>query len=230
MRPLLAFLALILVAIGVAAFTTHLRPAPDRPPAEVGAEEEAKKAEEAQQKMEAAKKNHTDSAFDAVKEGAIHVVMEVENRGSITLELYPKAAPKTVDHFVTLVKKHFYDGILFHRVHPAFVAQAGDPNSKKVDGSKLVGLTDNEVSEQFHLGGGGSGQSVPLEANLPHLANTLGLARSNAPDSGDSQFFINLADNPSLDSNYCVFGRVIAGQDVAGKIVQGDRIKSMNVQ
>jgi peptidyl-prolyl cis-trans isomerase B (cyclophilin B) len=159
------------------------------------------------------------------------VEMEIEKKGKITIELLPKVAPKTVAHFVGLVNKKFYDGILFHRVEPEFVAQGGDPESKKIDPAKLKGLTSQEVGAQFNLGMGGSGKDVrvPLEANTSHGRGTLGLARSSAPDSGDSQFFFNLKPNPDLDGKYCVFGKITKGLDVIDKIAIGDRIKSIRV-
>jgi peptidyl-prolyl cis-trans isomerase B (cyclophilin B) len=159
------------------------------------------------------------------------VEMEIEKKGKITMELLPKFAPKTVAHFVKLVNKKFYDGILFHRVEPDFVVQGGDPASKKIDPAKLKGLSSREVGEQFGLGSGGSGKDVriPLEANTPHERGTLGLARSSAPDSGDSQFFLNLKANHPLDGQYCVFGKITKGLDVMDKIAIGDRIKSIRV-
>lgn len=157
------------------------------------------------------------------------VSMEIEKRGTIIVELLPKAAPKTVAHFLDLVHQKFYDGILFHRVIPGFVAQAGDPKSKKVDGTKIANLSDQDAAMQFHLGDGGSGKTVPLEATAPHDRGTLGLARSSDPNTGDSQFFFNLVPNHRLDNGYCVFGKVVKGQDVMDKIHQGDRIKSIRV-
>jgi len=159
---------------------------------------------------------------------------------SLTIELYPDAAPKTVEHFVSLVNTHFYDGILFHRVIADFCAQAGDPKSKTVDGSKLRNISDSEAAMQYHLGAGGSGKTVPLEAKLAHEKGTLGLARSQDLDSGDSQFFFNLSANHSLDGGYCVFGKIISGKTAAGKvdkdglqvmtsIRQGDKIKTLRV-
>lgn len=157
------------------------------------------------------------------------VDMVIEKRGTLTIELQPKAAPKTVAHFLKLVDKKFYDGILFHRVVPGFVAQAGDPGSKKYKPSDLSALSPEEIGEKYQLGGGGSGGNVPLEAKLPHDRGTLGLARSSDPDSGDSQFFFNLVPNHSLDSGYCVFGKIVKGENVMDKIQNGDRIKSVRV-
>ncbi|HZT43165.1 MAG TPA: peptidylprolyl isomerase [Chthonomonadaceae bacterium] len=157
------------------------------------------------------------------------VSMVIEHRGTIILELFPKAAPKTVDHFLSLVRRHFYDGVLFHRVIPGFMAQTGDPASKKVDGAKIADIPWQEAGEKYHLGEGGSGQTVPLEATLPHDRGTLGLARASDPNSGDSQFFLNFVPNHRLDNQYTVFGKIVKGLDVLDKIHQGDRIKTMRV-
>lgn len=169
-------------------------------------------------------------AQKAAKEGNPTVTMVVAKRGTLTIELLPKSAPKTVAHFLDLVNKKFYDGILFHRYEPGFVVQAGDPKSKEVDGAKIADIPSEQASQQFNLGMGGSGKTVPLEAGLPHTRGTLGLARSQAPDSGDSQFFFNLKDNHSLDEGYCVFGKVTKGLDVMDKIRQGDKITSIRVE
>jgi cyclophilin family peptidyl-prolyl cis-trans isomerase len=140
------------------------------------------------------------------------VSVVIEHRGTIVVEMEPRYSPK---------------GILFHRVLPNFVAQAGDPKSRSIDGAKLRGISDSEVAERYNLGGGGSGQTVPLENSLSHERGTLGLARSQSVDSGDSQFFFNLKANHDLDGGYCVFGKVVKGTDVMDAIQQGDRIKSI---
>lgn len=157
------------------------------------------------------------------------LTMVIAKRGTIVIELYPNAAPKTVAHIVALVNKKFYDGLLFHRVIKEFVAQTGDPKSRNVDGAKLHGLSDIQVSQKFGLGNGGSGKTVPLEPKLPHERGTVALARSQGIDSGDSQFFFNLKANHTLDYQYCVFGNVIKGLDVMDKIELGDRITSLRV-
>jgi cyclophilin family peptidyl-prolyl cis-trans isomerase len=165
----------------------------------------------------------------AEKESNPMVSMVIAKRGTITIALYPKAAPKTVAHFLELVNKKFYDGILFHRLAEGFVAQAGDPKSKEIDGAKIANIPSDQVPQEFGLGNGGSGKTVPLEAKLPHERGTLGLARSGRPDSGDSQFFFNLKDNHTLDAGYCVFGKITKGLDVMDKIRQGDKITSIRV-
>jgi cyclophilin family peptidyl-prolyl cis-trans isomerase len=219
MRPILGIIALVVVAIVVCALVSHPSkgtydsapekhsdtPASTPPPTTTplaSAEDRAK-------------------AFDQYKEGAIRATLTVENRGTMVLELYPKAAPKTVAHFVELCKSHFYDGIKFHRVVANFVAQAGDPKSKNLDPSEF---------DANQIGTNGSGTTVPLEAKLSHIVYSIGEARAQDPDSGDSQFYINLKDNAAdLDGKYCVFGRVIQGQDTALKIQKGDRITSLTV-
>lgn len=158
--------------------------------------------------------------------------MKVAKRGTILIELRPDYAPKTVAHFVELVNKKFYDGILFHRYVDGFVIQAGDPNSKKYATKDLSDITAEEVGQRFRLGGGGSGKSVPLEAKGSNTEGTVGLARSSQPDSGDSQFFFNLADNSKLDTmmgGYCMFGKVVKGADVMMKLRQGDKIESIRI-
>lgn len=157
------------------------------------------------------------------------VLFNIEKRGAIRVELLQADAPKTTAHFLSLVKSKFYDGVLFHRLEVHFVAQAGDPKSKSIDGSKLAGITSDEAARRYGLGMGGSGKTIPLEATVPHMRGTLGLARSAPPDSGDSQVFFNLADNHNLDNLYCAFGRIVSGMDVMDAIRQGDRIKSIRV-
>lgn len=155
--------------------------------------------------------------------------MKVAKRGTIVIELRPDLAPKTVAHFTKLVNKKFYDGILFHRYVEGFVIQGGDPASKKYKTSDLSDITAEEVGARYQLGSGGSGGSVPLEVKGSHTVGTVGLARSQAPDSGDSQFFFNIADNTRLDSGYCVFGKVVKGEDVMMKLRQGDKIESIRM-
>ncbi len=155
--------------------------------------------------------------------------MKIAKRGTIIIELRPDLAPKTVEHFTALVNKKFYDGILFHRFVEGFVVQGGDPASKKVKTSDISDITADEVSAKYGLGSGGSGAKVPLEAKGSHTMGTVGLARSQAEDSGDSQFFFNIADNTRLDSGYCVFGKVVKGEDVMMKLRQGDKIESVRI-
>ncbi|MCS6776053.1 MAG: peptidylprolyl isomerase [Chloroherpetonaceae bacterium] len=224
MRPVLALVALIAVGIGVAALTSRFHDG--NPPLYETNQADMPEPEKKNTSISPAER---EKAFDQVKEGAIRATLEIEGKGVMTLELYPKAAPETVKHVVELARKGFYNGILFHRVVPDFVAQAGDPVSKKYKPEDFRWMTPEEVGARYQVGMGGSGKTVPLEAKLPHLPNTIGLARADAPDTGDSQFYINLKDNASLDNQYCVFGRVIAGTDIPAKIAMGDRIKRFTV-
>ncbi len=161
---------------------------------------------------------------------SVTAVMSVKGRGDITLELFAKEAPKTVAHFEDLVKRKFYDGILFHRVVPGFVAQAGDPASKSFT-SLDIAAKDDGSGGTAGLGAGGSGTSganvnIPFEANKQlNETGTLAMALSGPrSDTGDSQFFVNLKPNTNLDGDYCVFGRVTSGMDVVNKIERGDVI------
>jgi cyclophilin family peptidyl-prolyl cis-trans isomerase len=136
-------------------------------------------------------------------------VITMEKGGEIVIEFFPADAPKTVENFVTLAKKGFYDGLTFHRVEPGFVVQGGDP---KGDGT------------------GGPGYKVKAEFNKqPHVRGAVAMARSNDPDSAGSQFYITLAPANFLDGKYTVFGKVVSGMDVVDKIKVGDKMKSVKI-
>ena len=132
-------------------------------------------------------------------------VIEMENGARMSGELYEDIAPKSVENFVELCEKGFYDGLIFHRVIPGFMIQGGCP-----DGTGM----------------GGPGYSIPgeLTANgfkndLKHTRGVLSMARSMDPDSAGSQFFIMVADSPHLDGQYAAFGKVTEGMDEADRIV-----------
>ena len=132
------------------------------------------------------------------------VTIEMENGGVIKAELYPEVAPNTVNNFVSLVKQGFYDGIIFHRVIPGFMIQGGDPKG---------------------VGSGGPGYSIKGEFNsngfkndLLHTRGVLSMARTMAPNSAGSQFFIMHEDAPHLDGQYAAFGKVIEGIEVVDEI------------
>ena len=129
--------------------------------------------------------------------------------GKIVVELYEKDAPGTVANFIKLAKQGFYNGLSFHRVVPGFVVQGGDP---KGDGS------------------GGPGYAIKDEVNTrKHLTGTMAMAKTAAPNSAGSQFYITLAPQPALDSGYTVFGQVVEGMDVVMKIKRGDIMKKVTV-
>jgi cyclophilin family peptidyl-prolyl cis-trans isomerase len=129
----------------------------------------------------------------------------VTSAGTIVVELYQVQVPKTVTNFVNLAGSGFYNNLTWHRIVKGFVIQTGDPNTR------------NGLGDRSSWGTGGSSQTVPLEivSSLHNNAGYLGMARSSDPNSGSSQFYINLADNHSLDGGYTVFGKVISGMDVA---------------
>ena len=138
------------------------------------------------------------------------------DKGDIVLNLFPEVAPVTVASFLHLARTGFYDGTTFHRVVPGFVIQGGDPLSKDPNSSDV--------------GTGGPGYCLPLEpGSRPHLTGTLAMARSQNRNSGGSQFYICLGDQPSLDGQYTVFGEVVSGMEVVNQVVQGDVIRSITV-
>jgi len=124
--------------------------------------------------------------------------------GEMVLEFWPDVAPKTVENFKKLAKSGFYDGTAFHRIIKDFMIQGGDPLSK----------TDDPM-----VGTGGPGYSIKAEFNnRKHVHGVISMARSANPDSAGSQFFICLADAPSLDGKYTAFGKLIKGDEVLEKI------------
>jgi peptidyl-prolyl cis-trans isomerase B (cyclophilin B) len=158
------------------------------------------------------------------------VRIEIEKRGVLVVELFRAKTPKTTAHFIALVNRHFYDHLLFHSVVKGFLASAGDPKSRSMNGSKLAGLSEFQVAEQYGLGTCTSGSRVPLEPGYNHDRGTIGLQhpRSNI-DGGDCIFFLNITDNPENYGAYTSFGKVIFGLNVLDKINQGDRIVSMKM-
>ena len=133
------------------------------------------------------------------------VTIEMENGGIIKAELYPEVAPNTVNNFISLISKGFYNGVIFHRVIPGFMIQGGDPNG---------------------VGVGGPGYSIKgeftanrFENNLKHDRGVLSMARTMNPNSAGSQFFIMVEKAPHLDGQYAAFGKVTEGMEVADAIV-----------
>ena len=145
-------------------------------------------------------------------------VITLEKGGEITLEFFPKDAPKHVENFLSLAKKGFYDGQRVHRVEPNFVVQFGDPQSKT--------LPMNDP----RMGTGDPGYKIKAEFNNRKFERgVLGMARSQDPDSGGSQVYIMLGPAPFLNGKYTAFGQVTKGMDVVDKIRVGDRITSIKV-
>ena len=131
------------------------------------------------------------------------VYLDLSNGGRVTLRLMPEWAPGHVERIKTLVKQGFYNGIIFHRVIDGFMAQTGDPTGTGQSGSQLP-----DLKAEFN--------------SMPHLRGTLSMARTEAPDSANSQFFIVFYPRFALDRKYTVFGRVIAGMDAVDAIERGE--------
>ena len=137
------------------------------------------------------------------------VTITTENNADIKVELYPDIAPNTVKNFISLVKKGFYDGVIFHRVIPGFMIQGGDPQGIGVGGPGY------SIAGEFSANG--------FKNDLKHTTGVISMARSSHPDSAGSQFFIMTDDAPHLDGQYAAFGKVIEGIDEVQRIVNVPR-------
>ena len=137
------------------------------------------------------------------------VTITMENGDIMKAELYPDIAPNTVNNFISLINKHFYDHVSFHRVISGFMLQGGDPEGTGMGGPGY------EIKGEFSSNG--------FANNLKHSAGVLSMARTMVPDSAGSQFFIMVDDAPFLDGQYAAFGKVIAGIETADAIVAVDR-------
>ena len=132
------------------------------------------------------------------------VTFEMENGDVMKAELYPEIAPNTVNNFISLVKKGFYDGLIFHRVISGFMIQGGDPKGIGVGGPGY-GIKGEFLQNGFRN-------------DLKHSRGVLSMARAGNPDSAGSQFFIMHEDSPHLDGGYAAFGKLIEGIEVVDKI------------
>ncbi|MGB0660670.1 MAG: peptidylprolyl isomerase [Mangrovicoccus sp.] len=148
-----------------------------------------------------------------IKDPENTIIIELKG-GPVTIELLPDVAPKHVERMKTLARSGAYDNVCFHRVIDGFMAQTGDVQHGNMEGD-------------FNLRRAGTGgsdlENLPAEfSKLPHDRGTLGAARAQAPNSANSQFFINFADNHFLNGQYTVYGRVIDGMDHVDAIVRGE--------
>ena len=132
------------------------------------------------------------------------VTITMENGDVMKAELYPEIAPNTVHNFISLIQKGFYNGTIFHRVIPGFMLQGGD-----LDGSGMGG-PGYAIRGEFRSNG--------FQNDLKHTEGVLSMARTMAPDSAGSQFFIMHKDAPHLDGEYAAFGKITEGMDVVDKI------------
>lgn len=133
-----------------------------------------------------------------------NILITMENGDTMSAELYPEIAPKTVENFVKLVNEKFYDGLIFHRVIPGFMIQGGDPQGTGMGGPG------------YSIVGEFSSNGFPND--LKHTRGVLSMARAMDPNSAGSQFFIMHQDAPHLDGQYAAFGKLTDGFDTLDKI------------
>ena len=138
--------------------------------------------------------------------GTHHAEIEIQDYGTITVELDGDAAPITVQNFMDLANAGFYDGLTFHRIISGFMMQGGDPNGNGTGGS------ENTIKGEFSANG--------VENPLSHTRGAISMARAQAPDSASSQFFICHADSTFLDRQYACFGYVTDGMDVVDAVCE----------
>ncbi|MGN0660615.1 MAG: peptidylprolyl isomerase [Oscillospiraceae bacterium] len=143
-----------------------------------------------------------------------NVEITVENYGTITVNLDEKAAPVTVENFISLVKSGFYDGLTFHRIIDGFMIQGGDPLGNGMGGS------DNKIKGEFLANG--------VANPLSHTRGAISMARSMNPNSASSQFFIVHKDSTFLDGQYAAFGYVTSGIEVVDEICKDTPVTDNN--
>ncbi len=146
------------------------------------------------------------------------VTIEMENGGKIVAELYPEIAPETVNNFISLASKGFYDGTIFHRVISGFMIQGGDPDGNGTGGPGYC------IKGEFLMNG--------FKNTLSHKRGVLSMARASLPNSAGSQFFIMHQDSKFLNNQYAAFGKVLEGMDVVDAIAaqKTDRNDRPNVE
>ena len=131
------------------------------------------------------------------------LVLDLSTGGRVTIQMFPAVAPAHVERIKTLTRKGFYNGVIFHRVIDGFMAQTGDPKGTGQGGSELP-----DLKAEFN--------------DTPHLRGTVSMARTNEPDTANSQFFICFQPRFSLDKKYTVFGRVTSGMQFVDAIERGE--------
>ena len=195
-----------------------------------------------QSQLASAKNNKEMSNNLPQLEGMAKVELQV-NGSPILIEVNGTEAPTTAGNFVDLIDQGVYDGLVFHRVIPGFVAQGGDPQGKDPNFRGQLGTggftdpaTGSERRIPLEIKLNGEDKPTYSKAKLPgssvvlkHDRGAVAMARSQMPDSASSQFYIALEDLPSLDGDYAVFGKIIEGMDVVDGIKQGDRIGTAKV-
>ena len=146
--------------------------------------------------------------------GLHHVTIDVQDYGTISLELDADTAPISVTNFINLANEGFYDGLTFHRIISRFMIQGGDPNGNGTGGSEKT------IKGEFSANG--------VENDISHVRGVISMARANDPDSGSSQFFIVHEDSTFLDGQYAAFGHVTDGMDVVDAICEAVPVQDNN--
>ena len=146
--------------------------------------------------------------------GLHHVTIDVQDYGTISLELDADTAPISVTNFINLANEGFYDGLSFHRIISGFMIQGGDPNGNGTGGSEKT------IKGEFSANG--------VENDISHVRGVISMARANDPDSGSSQFFIVHEDSTFLDGQYAAFGHVTDGMDVVDAICEAVPVQDNN--
>lgn len=146
--------------------------------------------------------------------GLHHVTIDVQDYGTISLELDANTAPISVTNFINLANEGFYDGLTFHRIISGFMIQGGDPNGNGTGGSEKT------IKGEFSANG--------VENDISHVRGVISMARANDPDSGSSQFFIVHEDSTFLDGQYAAFGHVTDGMDVVDAICEAVPVQDNN--
>ncbi len=146
--------------------------------------------------------------------GKINVEIEVENYGTIAVELDADEAPITVTNFVNLVEDGFYDGLTFHRIIDGFMIQGGDPNGDGTGGSSRT------IKGEFASNG--------VDNSIDHVRGVISMARSSLPNSASSQFFIVQQDSPHLNGEYAAFGHVTSGMEIIDAICSDVQVEDTN--
>jgi len=174
------------------------------------------KKDEGKAKQEASDQSgdETDDHKEDLLSGLHHAEIEINDYGTISLELDADTAPVSVTNFVTLAKEGFYDGLTFHRIISGFMIQGGDPSGNGTGGS------DTEIKGEFSSNG--------VENNIAHERGVISMARSQNPDSASSQFFIMHQDSPHLDGDYAAFGHVTSGIEIVDQICENTPVQDDN--
>ena len=146
--------------------------------------------------------------------GLHHVTIDMQDYGTISLELDADTAPISVTNFINLANEGFYDGLTFHRIISGFMIQGGDPNGNGTGGSEKT------IKGEFSANG--------VENDISHVRGVISMARANDPDSGSSQFFIVHEDSTFLDGQYAAFGHVTDGMDVVDAICEAVPVQDNN--